>query len=143
MVIGSVERPQCVKCSEVLANESMKPAKLQRHLNTKHNNLNNKDAAFFKAKVRGVKSCRLDASGSFQNKNLAAIEASYSAALKVAQAKKPRTIAENLILPCAKEIVCLMLGPEYANKLSSLSVSNNTIKRRISDMSNDILLQIV
>ncbi len=143
IVIDGMERPQCVICLEVLANESMKPAKLQRHLNTKHSNLNNKDAAFFKAKAVGVKNCRLDASGSFQNKNLAAIEASYSVALKVAQAKKPHTIAENLILPCAKEIVHLMLGPESANKLSSLSVSNNTIKRRISDMSNDILSQIV
>ena len=36
-----------------------------------------------------------------------------------------------------------MTDPEAINKLSLLSVSNNTIKRRITDMSMDILCQIV
>ena len=143
IVIAGVERPQCVICLEVLAHESMKPAKLQRHLQAKHPNLKNNDADFFKAKVEGVKSRRLDASGSFHNRNLAAIEASYTVALKIAQAKKPHTIAENLIFPCTKDIVRLMIGPDAVDKLAPLSLSNNTIKRRITDLSNDILSQVV
>ena len=143
IVNAGVERPQCVVCLEVLAHESMKPAKLQRHLETKHPALKDKSIDFFKAKVDGVKSRRLDSSGLFENKNLAAIEASYTVALRIAQAKKPHTIAENLIFPCTKDIVRLMIGPEAVNKLSPLSVSNNTVKRRITDMSEDILCQII
>ncbi len=33
---ASDEKPQCVECGEVLANESMKPSKLERHLQNKH-----------------------------------------------------------------------------------------------------------
>ncbi|XP_068226334.1 zinc finger BED domain-containing protein 5-like [Palaemon carinicauda] len=98
---------------------------------------------FFKAKVVGVNSRRLDSSGLLQNKNLAAIEASYTVALRIAHAKKTHTIAENLIFPCTKDIVRLMIGLEAVNKLSPLSVSNNTIKRRITDMSEAILCQII
>lgn len=35
-VVNAVQHPQCVVCSEVLAHESLKPVKMQRHLNTKH-----------------------------------------------------------------------------------------------------------
>lgn len=42
------QRPQCVVCSEVLANENMKPAKLKSHLETKHPQLKNKDKSYFK-----------------------------------------------------------------------------------------------
>jgi hypothetical protein len=36
IVINGGERPQCVICCEVLANESFKINKLIRHLKTKH-----------------------------------------------------------------------------------------------------------
>ena len=121
----------------------MKPAKLQRHLQTKHPELKDKSIDFFKTKAVSVKSRRLDSSGLFQNKNLASIEASYTVALRIARARKPNTIAENLIFPCTKDIVRLLIGPEAVNKLSPLSLSNNTVKRRITDMSQDVLCQII
>ena len=37
--IGGEDRPQCVICFEILAADSMKPCKLQRHLSTKHGNI--------------------------------------------------------------------------------------------------------
>ncbi|GAA6073184.1 SCAN domain-containing protein 3 [Tachysurus ichikawai] len=42
IVINQVQHPQCVVCSEVLAHESLKPVKMQRHLNTKHPSLTDK-----------------------------------------------------------------------------------------------------
>ena len=51
IVIAGVERPQCVICLEVLAHQSMKPAKLQRHLETKHPALKDKGIDFLKQKL--------------------------------------------------------------------------------------------
>ena len=33
---ANVPKPQCVVCKEVLANDSIRPSKLRRHLETKH-----------------------------------------------------------------------------------------------------------
>ena len=49
--IAGGERPQCVLCLEVLAHESMKPAKPQRHLETKHPALKDKSIDFLKQKL--------------------------------------------------------------------------------------------
>ena len=35
------------------------------------------------------------------------------------------------------------MGDEYAKKLSSIPLSNDTVHRRISEMSNNILMQVV
>ena len=67
-----------------------------------------------------------------------AVTASYIVAYKVAQAKKPHTIVEQLVLPCAKEMVRLVLGEEAAKKLNDISVSNDTISRRINELSENI-----
>ena len=84
IVNADVERPQCVVCLEVLAHKFMKPAKLK----TKHPHLKDRSIDLSKAKAVGVKSRRLDSIGLFQNKNLAAIEASYTVALGIARATK-------------------------------------------------------
>lgn len=34
--VDEVQHPQCVVCTEVFANESLKPIKMLRHLKTKH-----------------------------------------------------------------------------------------------------------
>lgn len=54
-VVDDEERPICVICNEKLANESMKPAKLKRHLETKHKELQNKHADFFQRRAENLK----------------------------------------------------------------------------------------
>ncbi len=46
--------PQCVICADQLANDSMKPYKLKRHLETKHLTLKDKPLDFFKLKLSGL-----------------------------------------------------------------------------------------
>ena len=46
----------------------------------------------------------MDSSGIFQQRNRASVEATFVISLRIAKAKKPHTIAEQLILPCAKDI---------------------------------------
>ncbi len=65
-------------------------------------------------------------------------EASYLMAELVAKRMKSHTFAENLIMPACKIIVRPMLGEEAESELSKVPVSDNTISRRVDDMSNNI-----
>src|SRR6218665_181945 len=99
IVVAGIEKLQCVICNDVLSAESMKPNKFKRHFDTKHQNFSDKHVQYFKNKADGVKKSRLDAGSSlYQQQNVAAVEASYLVALRIAKAKKPHTIAEDLRL---------------------------------------------
>ncbi|XP_060629099.2 protein FAM200C-like [Anolis sagrei] len=77
------------------------------------------------------------------NEDVAAIEASYVVSLRIARAMAPHTIAEDLMLPVAKDIVQYMIGEEFVTTLSAVSLSHDTVQRRINDMSADILDQVI
>ncbi|XP_040191825.1 zinc finger BED domain-containing protein 5-like [Rana temporaria] len=143
IVAVGIEKPQCIICNKVLSAESMKPNKLKRHFDTKHPSFAGKDIQYFKNKADGVKKSRLDTGGKYHKQNLAAVEASYLVALRIARAKKPHTIAEDLLLPAVKDIVRVMIGAEFVTKLSAISLSNDTVSRRIGDMSADIIDQVI
>ena len=64
-------------------------------------------------------------------------------AQQIAKCKKPHTIAQELILPAAVGMCEIMLGTEAANKLKSIPLSDDTVKRRIDDLSGDILSQLL
>ncbi|XP_077194309.1 uncharacterized protein LOC143837837 [Paroedura picta] len=81
--------------------------------------------------------------GKYHKQNVAAIEASYVVALRIARAMEPHTTAEDLLLPATKDIVRVMIGDEFVTKLSALSLSNDTVYSRIDDMSADILDQVI
>jgi len=51
---------------------------------------------------------------------------------------QPHTIAEDVILPACKEIVKSMLGDNAEKEISLVPLSNDTVSRRIGDMSSDI-----
>ena len=121
----------------------MKPSKLKRHLETKHSQHAKKDVAFFRRHEAGLKRQRLDCTGSFNQSNVAAIEASYIVALEIAKQKKTHTIGETLVKPCLLKTAKLVLGDASVAKLKQISLSNNTIQRRISDMSEDVKKQMV
>ncbi|XP_067139345.1 zinc finger BED domain-containing protein 5-like [Centruroides vittatus] len=126
-------KPQCVVCSQVFSDESTKPSKLARHLETKHPAHKNK----FERKLHTLRNqqtsiCKL----SHTDKSV--LEASYLVALRVAKTSKPHTIAENLILPAEIDMVSVLIGVEEAKKLKNISFSNDTISRRIDDMSKRV-----
>lgn len=139
---GNEELPQCVVCHKVLAAESMLPNKLKRHLETTHSHLQGKPRDFFVRKLRDLKhqSTALLSRASVPSK---ALLASYKVAHRVAKCKKPHTIAEELILPAAVDMVSVMIGESAAKEIKNIPLSNNTISRRIHDMAEDINEQIV
>ncbi|KAF2346143.1 Zinc finger BED-type, partial [Trinorchestia longiramus] len=140
---GGEDRPQCVICHKVLTNESLKPSKLSTHLQKCHPNLQNKDHTYFQRQAVALKNIQFGSSGIQAQKLQAAMEASYFVAYKVAEQQKCHTIAENLIMPCAYEMVSKVCGEDQAKTLSVISLSNNTIHRRIDDMASDILSQVI
>ena len=86
---------------------------------------------------------RLDASSDFFRKNNQLLEASYLVAVEIAKQKKRHTIGKTLIKPCILKTAGVVLGKEAEKKLAAISLSNNTIQRRIKDLSVDIKSQVV
>ena len=126
----NVDLPQCVICYKVLGNDSLKPAKLKLHLSKCHPTLVQKDKSCFERHLSSFKRQGLDSFGTYHERTTDAVPASYIVACKVAQARKPHTIVEQLLLPCAKEMVRLVVGEDAARKLDDISVSNDTVSRR-------------
>lgn len=71
------------------------------------------------------------------------VKASYLVAFRIAKCKKPYNIGETLIKPCLLDITIELLGPSAAKKMNDLPLSNDTISRRINDISVDIEEQVI
>uniref|UniRef100_UPI00358F884D protein FAM200C-like n=1 Tax=Myxine glutinosa TaxID=7769 RepID=UPI00358F884D len=90
-----------------------------------------------------VKRQRLDQSGTLFQQHKRLTEASYAVSLLIAQQKKPHTVRETLIKPCALKMARILLGEEAEKKFNKTSLSNNTVQRRIADLSSDITGQVI
>ena len=137
------EKPQCVLCCTVLVSTSLKPSKLKRHLETHHPDSSNKDLNFFKRKAETLIKARLDQSGMFWKDTKSGLKASYEVSRKIAPSKKPHNIGEELILPCCRDIISNVLGSSELQKLKHVSLSNDTVRRRITELSDNFLSQVV
>jgi len=67
----------------------------------------------------------------------------FEIACRLAKCKKTHTIAEDLVLPAALDLVSTMIGESAAQKLKVVPLSSNTICRRINKISDDINDQLV
>ncbi|XP_076038388.1 protein FAM200B-like [Oratosquilla oratoria] len=130
--------PQCVIGQKVLSEGSMKPSLLKRHLSSCHPELSDKDQSYFERKALVLKRIRFDHTGQVHKQNEASLRASYMVVLRVAQNKNPHTIVETFVLPCCKDIAGCFFGENAAQKLNTLPSLNDTVHRRICDLSEDI-----
>ncbi|GFW75382.1 zinc finger MYM-type protein 6 [Trichonephila clavipes] len=136
------ERPICVICNEKLANESMKPAKLKRHLQTKYKELQNKHADFFQRRAENLKiqSANLK---DFTTISQKALRASLEVSYLIGKTMKPLTIGEFLIHPAASKITSIMHGDKYGIELKTIPLSRDTVSRWISEMSRNIESEVI
>ncbi|XP_074477029.1 SCAN domain-containing protein 3-like [Sebastes fasciatus] len=120
----------------------MKPSKLLRHLETKHPALKDKPLEYFERKKREQEGQKqlLRATTST---NASALRASYLVANRIAKAKKPFTIGEELILPATKDICRELLGEAAVKKIAQVPLSASTVTRRIEEIAEDIETQLL
>ncbi|KAL1277372.1 hypothetical protein QQF64_024045 [Cirrhinus molitorella] len=71
-----------------------------------------------------------------------ATKASFDCLLLIAKAKKPHNIGEELIKPACIKIVEEMCGPQAAEKVKTVPLSNNTVKDRIDKMAENCKNQL-
>ncbi|KAJ8394211.1 hypothetical protein AAFF_G00047940 [Aldrovandia affinis] len=71
------------------------------------------------------------------------LHASYEISLLVAKAKKPYSVAEELILPAAVKLAERMADKKAADAIKTVPLSNDTVCRRIDEMAGDIVEQVV
>ncbi|KII70399.1 hypothetical protein RF11_00184 [Thelohanellus kitauei] len=79
----------------------------------------------FRLKDDGVRKSKLHVCGTHNNPNTAEVEASHLVVLRIDRTMKPHTVAEELLLPVAKDIVGIMIGEDFENKLNSICISND------------------
>ncbi|XP_071042039.1 SCAN domain-containing protein 3-like [Parasteatoda tepidariorum] len=136
--------PFCLLCQQCLTNESMKRGRLEAHLKAKHNAHINSDLNYFQTlkknfeKRTTVKSL-FTAHTSTHNRIL---EASYQISLFIAKSGKNHTIGENLIKPSISAFLKTVLEKDDKD-VKAMPLSNNTVSRRIDEMSEDIEKQLV
>ena len=71
------------------------------------------------------------------------VKTSYEVSLLVAKSMKALAIGESLVMPAAKILVKNVIRVEAAAKLKTVSLSNNTVKNRIEEMSINIANQVI
>uniref|UniRef100_A0A3B3TD34 DUF4371 domain-containing protein n=1 Tax=Paramormyrops kingsleyae TaxID=1676925 RepID=A0A3B3TD34_9TELE len=123
-------KPLCFFCGEKLANGSMKPTHLQRHLKIKHACHVGKPTEFFKRKFSEFWSSQ-DMMWKASTTSAKVLEASYAVSLLVAKAKKPFTVAEDLLLPAAVVLAKTMLDRNAAEKFKTVPLSNDSVCHRL------------
>ena len=70
------------------------------------------------------------------------LQCSYEVGYRIAKCKKPHSIAEELIKPCAEKMVEIMIGLGAKKKIQQASLSNDTIRRQIDDMAANVCQQV-
>ncbi|CAH2018976.1 unnamed protein product [Acanthoscelides obtectus] len=118
----------------------MKPSKLQDHLRRCHPDKTEKDLKYFQTlKDKFQKRPTLDRMfASTSQRNDDGLRASYNISLLIAKSGKPHTIGEKLILPAVEEVLKTVLHKPASDIIKRIPLSNNTVERRIDEMSSDI-----
>uniref|UniRef100_A0A3B3I4U8 Uncharacterized protein n=1 Tax=Oryzias latipes TaxID=8090 RepID=A0A3B3I4U8_ORYLA len=129
----SSDPPQalCFFCGEKLANASMKPAHLQRHLTTKHGCHVDKAPEFFRRKLSEFKSSQATMQ-KVSTTSAKALEASYAVSLRKTYCSPPLWYWPKL---CWTK--------KSADTFKTVPLSNDTVCRRIDTMGTDIMEQVV
>ena len=96
----------------------------------------------FKRRAKLYQANTLGAHG-FQSLEKKKRQGSYAVSLLIAQEKKPHTDGENIAKAASLKLASIFCEAEAARKIDQVPLSNNTVKRRIDEMSMDVEEQVV
>ena len=138
----------CVMCSKEIAEESLKPNKLMRHMKTHANVATLADDA--RKRVFMQRFDQLTKSQGIMKQSLTKKQRlelfSYKTAFIVAREKRPFVEGEVVIKPVLESFVEVFDGEaiqkSVRDAVSGVALSNNTITRRIENMADDLREQI-
>ncbi|CAH1986549.1 unnamed protein product [Acanthoscelides obtectus] len=118
----------------------MKPSKLQDHLRRCHPDKTEKDLKYFQTlKDKFQKRPTLDRMfPSTSQRNDDGLRASYNISLLIAKSGIPHTIGEKLIFLAVEDVLKTVLHKPASDIIKRIPLSNNTVERRIDEMSSDI-----
>lgn len=136
--------PFCLLFQQSLSNEPMKRVRFEAHLKAKHSFHANSDLNYFKAlKDKFEKRLTIKTLLTAQAATASCtLEASYEISLLIAKAGKNHTVGEDLIKPSISAFLKTVLGKEE-NDVKAMPLSNDSVKRRIDEMSDDVEAQLV
>ncbi len=120
----------------------MKPSKLVHHLNTAWTPTWKKTMVGIFWENWRASIIKKTAAVLISNLNEKGLLACYLVAFHAAKVAKPCTIAKNLILPAALDIVDITPGKQEIEKLESIPLSDNTIQHTISNITTDVRDQV-
>ncbi|KII63306.1 hypothetical protein RF11_04903 [Thelohanellus kitauei] len=112
----------------------MKRAKFRHDFTTIHSELTNKPKEYIKREKQFYLK---------QKGKLMICTTLNEKVLRASKFQKTHTIAEELILPQAINMCEVVLGIDYSQKLKAIHLSDNTVSRRIVDISEDVLCQLI
>ncbi|KAG0436530.1 SCAN domain-containing protein 3 [Dictyocoela muelleri] len=134
--------PLCINCGDKLANASMVPNKLKRHLETKHSSISTKYKEYFINLHVSLKK-RSKKNKNQLNISVKAQMTSYLLAQILAKKnRQTHKLGENTIKQSCLAIVKTFFGDKHMDEIEKIHLSINTIGRRLQDMSDNIKFQM-
>ena len=122
----------CVICQDVLANSSLNPAKLSRHLHQRHSTLKTRPKHSFQLAAKDLARMQQNL---VSRPSGQANEVSLRLSYEIGRAGEAQTIGERLIKPCLLQAAQCLFSARQVKQIAATPLSNNTVCLRIADAS--------
>ena len=106
-----------------------------------HKELSSKPLAYFEAQLKAYIKQKAPIKRTPKDIQCAQL-ASYKVSHRIVRARKPHTIAENLLLPAAIDMVTAFGAKDVAKQMQTIPLSNSSISRKIQGISDDLHQQL-
>lgn len=143
-------KPYCLSCRKSFCNDSMRPVKLEEHFKNAHPEHKSKPLDYFKAqrdKANASKSKEQKVDSMFKTGSTIyerGLYASYELSFLLAKHTRPHTDGEHIIKPAIQIYLRTMQeNKRPTQELNALPLSNDTVRRRIDEIGDDLESQLV